>query len=53
MAQLVKCPQHNHEVLSSEPQNPYKQLGLVFNMYTPNTQEAEIGRSLEFTSQPT
>lgn len=52
MAPLVKCPQHNHEVLSPEPQNTHKQLGLVLNIYTPSTQEAEIGRSLEFTGQP-
>lgn len=47
MAQLVRCMWYKHEVISSDPQNPYEKLGVVMNAYNPNTGEMETEGSVK------
>lgn len=47
MAQLARCMWYKHEVTSLDPQNPYKKLGVVINVYNPNTGEMETEGSME------
>lgn len=39
-----------HKDLNSDPQNPWKELGMLACKYHPSTGEVEMGTSLELTS---